>query len=55
MLLSKLKKTQRGPVGEFLIAYVKQTKRQTIQLPSFVNNVYKAYNMNKFGLRQMIT
>ncbi len=44
----------RGPVGNFLIAYMKQTKKQTIQLPVFVNNIHKAYLMDKFKLRAMI-
>jgi hypothetical protein len=54
MLLDKLSPHQQDAISSFLIAYMKQTRRQTMSLPTFVNNVYKAYTLNKFGLREMI-
>ncbi len=53
-MLSKLKKSQQGPIGDFLLAYTKQTKRQTIKLSTFSLNLYNAYNEGKFGLPQMV-
>jgi len=54
LLLLQLNIKARGPIGSFLIAYMKQTKKQTIQLPVFVSNIHKAYTMDKFGLKEMI-
>ena len=54
MLLDRLKKEQRESVGKFFIAYIKQTRRQTMSLPTFVDNILKAYRQDRFGLPEMI-
>jgi len=54
LILDQVAKNQRESIGAFLIAYMKQTRRQTIPLPTFVTNIQKAYEMNKFGLQEMI-
>ena len=44
----------REVIGNFLIAYMKQTKRQTIPLSNFVSNLRKAYTMGKFGVKEAV-
>lgn len=52
--MNQLRSEQREAIGGFLIAYMKQTRRQTMPLPTFVTNVQKAYNLGKFELKEMI-
>lgn len=52
--MDELSEEQRKPLSEFLIAYMKQTKRQTMSLPTFLSNIWKAYKSKKFGLKTMI-
>ncbi len=49
-LLQNLPLHQRKPIAEFLVAYMKQTKKVIIKLPDFVSNIMKAYENRKFGL-----
>ncbi len=53
-LLWNLSEEERGPVGQFLIAYMKQTKKIIIKLGDFVTNILKAYQSGKFELDQLI-
>ncbi len=53
-MLAQLPTSQRGPVGDFLVAYMKQTKKVVTSLPIFVTNAIRAYNAGKFGLKEMI-
>eukprot|EP01022_Parablepharisma_sp_SALTPOND_P004344 TRINITY_DN120123_c1_g1_i1.p1 TRINITY_DN120123_c1_g1~~TRINITY_DN120123_c1_g1_i1.p1 ORF type:complete len:637 (+),score=56.16 TRINITY_DN120123_c1_g1_i1:418-2328(+) len=53
-MLEQLPAAQRGPVGDFLVAYMKQTKKVVTTLPVFVVNAIRAYEAGKFGLKEMI-
>lgn len=53
-MLSKLPATQREPIGDFLIAYMQQTHKIILTLPTFITNIMNAYKANKFGLQTLI-
>ncbi len=52
-MLSLLPEFCKGPVGEFLVAYMKQTRKISITLPLFVSNAMKAHSAGKFRLQEM--
>ncbi len=41
-------------MGQFLRAYMAQTKRQTIAVVTLLANVRKAYDANKFSLHSVL-
>jgi len=53
-MLNQLPTYQRAPISDFLLAYMKQTKKVVTTLPVFVTNAARAYENNKFGLKDMI-
>ena len=53
-MLEALPEVQREPVHTFLASYYNQTKRSTISLKSFINNIIKAYQQGKFGLSKIV-
>ncbi len=54
-MLEELPAYQRGPVSDFLVAYMKQTKKIVTTLPVFISNIVRAYNGGKFGLRHVLS
>lgn len=53
-MLSQLPVVQREPIGDFLIAYMKQTHKILLPLTTFIPNIIKAYNEKKFGLQSLV-
>ncbi len=54
-MLAQLPDYQRGPVSDFLVAYMKQTKKIVTTLPMFISNIMRAHSAGKFGLRSVLT
>jgi len=49
-MLAQLPEEQRKPVGDFLVAFMRQTKKVSLKLPHFISNILKAFYSRKFGL-----
>jgi len=54
IMLEKLQEKQRKPVADFLIYYLKSTKRASISVSVFVQNMNRAVQQNKFGIREAL-
>ena len=53
-MLQAIPSGQRDPISAFLTSFYNQTKRSTISLKSLINNIVKAYQLNKFGLTKIL-
>ena len=53
-MLASLCPNLKSAIGRFLIAYMKQTKKQTMLLSTFIANVHKAYRLHKFNLQEAL-
>jgi hypothetical protein len=53
-MIEGLPDQQKEPIHDFLTSYYNQTKRSTISLKSFINNIAKAYQQGKFNLSKVV-